>query len=372
MTSYPILQNYEELVFTKDITWRTRQVSTHGHDRIVDLNSFNPQWKPFHKRGVKHRDNVGIEPQGEYEFPIIEGPGCIVNIWFTFTPYNLRKLLKYYRPWEARKKVKLRIFFDEEKYPSIDSPIGDFFGVGFGQYREYRSKYLEETSGGYVCRFPMPFKKQARVMISNTSDSQTIEAFYGAVTYRQYKSGFPHEPFYFHARYREEIPTSPGIPYKLLDAKGEGFYAGCVLNQENIKKRVGYRFLEGNTKIYVDGETNPSLEYTGTEDLFQGAWYYAGGTFSAPYSGCTVHSWKKIGIFRFLRGYTRTNRVSQYRFHEQDTIPFQKSLLVFTHHGEFDEIPANQSSVSYYYARKPVSTNWDPLKRGDFPDEGYY
>ncbi|MHA2297308.1 MAG: glycoside hydrolase family 172 protein [Candidatus Hodarchaeales archaeon] len=369
-TSFP--SNYEELIFKKDIPWRIKQVSTHGHDRIVDLSSFNPQWKPFKERGIMHRDNLSISPQGELEFPVMEGPGCIVNIWFTFTPYNLRKLLKYHNQWKARKEVKLQIFFDDDDVPCVDSPIGDFFGVGFGQYKEYQSKYLEETSGGYICRFPMPFKKKARVVIKNTNDKHHIEAFYGAITYRQHDNDFTHNPLYFHARYREETPTTSGIPYKLFDAKGEGFYAGCVLNQENIKRRDGYRFLEGNTKIYVDDETTPSLEYTGTEDLFQGAWYYIDGTFSALYSGCNVHSWKKMGAIRFLRGYSRTNRISQYRFHEQDAIPYRKTILVFTHHGEFDEIPTNQSSVTYYYARKPVDANWNPFKEGNFPDEGYY
>ncbi|MHA1450258.1 MAG: glycoside hydrolase family 172 protein [Candidatus Hodarchaeales archaeon] len=347
--------NYEDYIYAQDIPWKTKQVSTHGHDRLVDAKKvFLPQLKPFRKRGVLHRDWVTIEPNNEFEFPVMEGPGCIVNIWFTFSSYSFSKFMKYNSSWEARKKIVIQIFFDDEKVPSVNSPIGDFFGVGFGKYRDYQSKYLEETSGGYICRFPMPFKKNARVVVKNTNQKKALE------------------PYYFHARYREEIPTVPRIPYKLFDAQGTGFYAGCVLNQENVKRGDGYRFLEGNTKFYVDGEITPSLEYTGTEDIFQGAYYYASGSFSARYSGCTVHSWKKLGLIRYLRGYTRRNKISQYRFHEADAIPFKKSLLVFIHHGEFDEIPTNQSSVTYFYARKPVKTNWDTLKLGEFPDEEYY
>ncbi|MFX1254793.1 MAG: glycoside hydrolase family 172 protein [Promethearchaeota archaeon] len=370
MTSFLTPSKYEEIVFMKEIEWTTKQVSTHAHDKLLELNPFNRQWKPFKERGIKHRDRTRIEPQKKFEFPLIEGPGVIVNIWFTFLAHSL-DLRKYYNSWEIRKKVYLRIYFDDEKLPSVDSPIGDFFGVGFGKYREYQSKYLEETSGGYVCRFPMPFKKKARIEICNTSEKETVEAFYGAITYRHYKSDFPYEPFYFHAQYREEQPTIPEVPYKLFEAKGEGFYAGCVLTQENIKRRDGLRYLEGNTKFYIDGDTTPSLEYTGTEDIFQGAWYYIDGAFSAPYHGCTVHPWKRAGLITLFRAGFRKNRVSQYRFHELDAIPFQKSLLVFIHHGEFDEISTNQSSVTYFYARKPIQTNWEPLKKGEFPDEYY-
>ncbi len=362
---------YEEMIFIKEIPWKIKQVSTHSNETPLVAHRTQKQWQFMVERGLKHQDYIQIKPQSKFDFPVLgEGLGCIVNIWFTFSS-GLLSLRKYYNSWEIRKKVFLRVYFDDEAIPSVDSPIGDFFGVGFGKYREFKSKYLEETSGGYVCRFPMPFQKNARIEINNTSKKETV-IFYGAITYRQYEDDSPQPSYYFHAKYREERPTIPKIPFKLLDASGEGFYIGCVLNQENVKRSDGLKFLEGNTKFYVDGETYPSLEYTGTEDIFQGAWYYIGGAFSAPYHGCTVHSaWKKAGMLGFVRSAFRKNQVSQYRFHEMDAIPFKKSLLVFTHHGEFDEIVANQSSVTYYYARKPIQTNWEPLKKGEFPDEYY-
>ncbi|UCE14793.1 MAG: DUF2961 domain-containing protein [Candidatus Heimdallarchaeota archaeon] len=368
MSSYVDFSNLEELVFCKNIEWKTKQVSTHSHDKPLVAHFTQRQWKFMVERRLKHQDYTIIDPQSKFHFPVLEGPGCIVNIWFTFSS-GLVSLRKYYNTWEIRQKVYLRIYFDDEKTPSVDSPIGDFFGVGFGKYREFKSKFLEETSGGYVCRFPMPFQRNTRLEVVNTSEKNVI--FYGAVTYHQYDKPFTHKPYYFHSKYREEMPTTPEIPYKLLDAKGEGFYIGCVLNQVNIKRSDGLRFLEGNTKFYVDGEYEPSLEYTGTEDIFQGAWYYIAGAFSAPYHGCTVHSWKKAGILGFIMSGYRKNQISQYRFHEVDAIPFRKSLLVFTHHGEFDEVQTNQSSVTYFYAHHPIQTNWEPLKTGEFIDEYY-
>ena len=209
--------------------------------------------------------NMPIPPNSSYEFPIIEGPGKIVNIWLTIAPYNLRKALKYYTQWEVRKKVIIKVFFDDEKNPSIDSPLGDFFGVGFGKYgigknRDFKSQFLEETSGGYICRFPMPFKKNARIVITNTHSEKEVRAFYGAITYLQYIDGYNIEnPLYFNAKYREERPTELQIPYKVLDIKGRGLFVGFLLNQENIRRRNGLTFLEGNTKYYIDGENVPSL-----------------------------------------------------------------------------------------------------------------
>jgi hypothetical protein len=367
----------DKIATEKDLKWKIKQVSTHGHDRVTIAEPILPSWKPFAKKGLKHRDNMPIPPNNSYEFPVIEGPGKIVNIWLTISPYNLRKALKYYTQWEVRKKVTIQVFFDDEKNPSIDSPLGDFFGVGFGRYgigknRDFRSQFLEETSGGYICRFPMPFKKKARIVISNTHDEKEVRAFYGAITYMQYVDGYNIEnPLYFNTKYREERPTELQIPYKVLDIKGRGLFVGFVLNQENIRRRNGLTFLEGNTKYYIDGEKEPSLEYTGTEDIFQGGWYYMNGAFHAPYSGCTVHTYKKLGLIPLIRSYFKKHKISQYRFHSYDAIPFEKSFLGFIHHGEFDEIMTNQSSVSYFYAQKPVKCNWDSLKHEQFVNEYY-
>jgi hypothetical protein len=320
-----------------------------------------------------HRDNVRIGPGETFEFPPLAGPGCIVNIWVTFMPFKMRELTKYHSSWDARKKLRIRIFFDGEQEPCVDSPIGDFFGVGFGEYKEFESKYLEERSGGYVCRFPMPFVASARVTITNTDDRRAVATFYGAITYKAFDDpGAMADPYYFHAIYRQEIPTRKEIPYKILDVKGEGFYAGMVLNIENTKRGNGLTFLEGNTKIYVDDGQAPSLEYTGTEDLFQGAWYYVSGEYSAPYAGLTVRSLAKLGPFRTLLGAPfLINKTSQYRFHEHDAVPFSTSILAFIHHGEFDEVLTKESSVTFYYAKKGSSINMSPLENGEFPDEYY-
>ena len=223
------------------------------------------------------------------------------------------------------------------------------------------------TAGGYVCQFHMPFRHSARVDIVNKNENLWVPAFYGAVTYLAYRDESPLEnQAYFHAQYRQEHPTHKGEPYLILDtsatatADAAGHYVGVVLSTEAVNRRAGFAYLEGNTKMWIDGEAEQSLEYTGLEDYYQSAWYYVKTSqrsrteFSAPYHGLTVKSFNRLGLLgaTMLAG-TKATRTSQYRFHPEG-IPFQHSIRVACHHGEFDEIEGIYSSVAYWYQAHPL------------------
>ena len=184
------------------------------------------------------------------------------------------------------------------------------------------------------------------------------------MTYLHYENELPLEnQAYFHAQYRQEYPTTRLNPYLILDTEKMGLhnqpghFVGVVLSTEAVEAKSGFAYLEGNTKIWVDGENDQSLEYTGLEDYYQGAWYYvktrdrAVTEFCAPYHGLTVKSLNRFGFLgsTLLASIVRT-RVSQYRFHPEG-IPFEHSLRISCHHGEFDEIAGNYSSVAYWYQR---------------------
>ena len=215
------------LAYLKD--YRAGQVTTHGHDRPIP--PLLPSWKEF--AGTMHRDNVPIPPGGKWCFDEIQGPGKITNIWCTVAPpidfnlleekvtlpallrnwKHLRQVFPYHRFPDLLKNVWIQIYFDDEPLPSVDAPLGDFFGVGFGEYKHYVSRYLEMTDGGYVCQFHMPFRKKARVEMVNKNAALWVPAFYGAVTFLRYPNDLPLEnQAYFHARYRQEQPTTRGEP----------------------------------------------------------------------------------------------------------------------------------------------------------------
>jgi hypothetical protein len=364
------------LPYLKD--YRVGQVTTHGHDRPIP--GLLPSWREF--AGTMHRDNVPIPPNGKWSFDEIEGPGKITNIWCTAVPpmdFNMledkltlqallrnwgtiRSIFPYHRFWNLLKNVWIQIYFDDEAEPAVNAPMGDFFGVGFGEYKHYQSNYLMMTDGGYVCQFHMPFHRKARIEMVNKNEKLWVPAFYGAVTYMRYADTTPLEnQGTFHAQYRQEQPTTRGEPYLILDttkmgsADRPGHYVGVVLSTEAVDRKSGLAFLEGNTKIWVDGEADQSLEYTGLEDYYQGAWYYVKtrgrqeAEFCAPYHGLTVKSLNRLGFLgSSLLATAQRNRVCQYRFHPEG-IPFTKSIRVTCHHGEFDEIAGNYSSVAYWY-----------------------
>ncbi|MHA1270922.1 MAG: glycoside hydrolase family 172 protein [Candidatus Helarchaeota archaeon] len=360
---------------------KSYQVSTHGHDRLVaDYGHL----KKFHEQGIKHRDHVSIGPGETFTFPKIIGPGKINNIWMTAMPMLksekgkpmkepksllaiikkpkiFRRILKFHKFPYLLKNVYIRIYFDGNKNPSVDAPLGVFFGSGFGEYKHFMSRYIGMTSGGYICQFHMPFKKDARVEIVNTLEDRGVLLFFGAVTYMRYESEeFLKNQGYFHAKYNFEEPTQEGKPYTILSVpKGKGHFIGLVLNTRSLKKKNGFLNLEGNMEIYVDGESTPSLEYTGTEDVFQGAWYYIKpGTrdqseFCAPYHGLTIKSLNKWDtIMNYLLQPHIHCKSSQYRFFPEG-IPFIKDFKCIIHHGEFDEIPCDYNSVAYWYQDSP-------------------
>lgn len=255
-----------------------------------------------------------------------EGAGCVHRFWVTIAPREDVSILS---------QVILRMYWDGEQYPSVECPIGAFFGVGFGEQKDYISMPLEETSGGYNCFWPMPFHRSARWTLSNGSD-KPIDAFYYNIDYTALES-LPAATRHFHAQFRRENPTTPGRNYTILDTVGEGHYVGTALFMAG---RGGLYFLEGNEMVYIDGADKPSVEGTGTEDYFCSGWYFDRGTYCAPYHGLIIKDEAR-------------SRISAYRWHIEDAIPFSKSIRFTIEHGTGNGTTADYSSVAYYYLAGP-------------------
>ncbi|HOX29138.1 MAG TPA: DUF2961 domain-containing protein, partial [bacterium] len=273
-------------------------------DKLIDtlpfLKSYRTTQESSYDRTGGNEDYVSIEAGASATLADVKGAGCVSRIWITIASADLYIL----------RRCVIRMFWDGETEPSVEAPIGDFFGVGFSQYRHFSSIPLGMTSGGYYCYFPMPFAKSARIEVENQSPKK-ITAFYYNIAFHKYESlKDPDKIAYFHARWRHE-KTMPGSNYTLLEATGAGHYVGCNMNMQGSKP-FSLWFLEGDEMIYVDGEQHPpAIHGTGTEDYFNSGWYFNKGEFSAPYHGLTI----KDHI---------TPRVSAYRFHIPDPIPFKK------------------------------------------------
>jgi Protein of unknown function (DUF2961) len=276
-------------------------------------------------RQRKNNDFLRLEPGEVVTIFQHRGAGTVHRFWITIAPRTDVTILS---------QLILRMYWDDDKYPSVESPIGAFFGVGFGEQKDYISAPLNETSGGYNCYWPMPFHKSARWTLTNRS-AKEVQAFYYNIDYTALKS-LPADTRHFHAQFRRENPTTAGKNYTILDTTGSGHYVGTAL----FMSGRSLDFLEGNEMVYVDGSTKPTIEGTGTEDYFSSGWYFDRGLYSAPYHGVVLKE-------------EHPARISAYRWHIEDAIPFTKSIRFTIEHGAQNTVSADYSSVAYYYLAGP-------------------
>ncbi len=166
-----------------------------------------------------------------------------------------------------------------------------------------------------------------------------VGAFYFNVDIETHRQ-LPREMLYFHAQFRRTRPTERGKPVMILETTGKGQYVGTLLSMQPLRGR-GLGYLEGDEQVFVDGEKEPSIIGTGTEDYFSSGWYYDTGVYSAPYHGVTIKD-------------TDKGRINTYRWHIEDPIPFEKSLRFQIEHGGVNDAPnMDYTSVAYWYQTHP-------------------
>ncbi len=312
-------------------------------------------------------DRYVVEPGATHTLADISGAGAIRHVWVTINstePNYLRRLV-------------LRAYWDGMDRPSIEAPIGDFFGVGHGRVSNYWSQPLNMVTGGgpesqdraaMNCFFPMPFSGGARITVENQGE-EPVRALYYYVDYDSYDS-LPDDALRFHAWWRRENPTPPRLNlsdksnnfqktneltnldghdnYLILDAEGRGHYVGCVLSVDNINPIPNFNwFGEGDDFFWIDGEKEPSLRGTGTEDYFCQAWGYPGGFNSMPYHGISYPPHPSDGPDRYAGKWT------MFRFHIQDPVMFERSLKFSIEHGHANVQANDYSSVAYWYQTLP-------------------
>jgi hypothetical protein len=239
----------------------------------------------------------------------IKGPAVIRHIWLTFSEArpNWLEANGSARPDE----IVLRMYWDDNKEPAVEAPLGDFFAAGFGQRHEIRSAPVQVEGGdGYNCYWPMPFFRHGIITITNEG-KKNGRSFYYHIDYTE-GDQLLNNTAYFCSQYRNEFPEKTGHDYLILDAEGEGQYVGTVMS---VRSRSPFWFGEGDAKFYVDGEKKPTIQGTGTEDYFLMAWGLHEALF--PYFGCTSMSsnFEDLGVEYCL-----------YRWHIADPVRFTKSL----------------------------------------------
>lgn len=235
----------------------------------------------------------------------VYGPGMIRHIWMTLQ----------LRPNLLRGAV-LRAYWDGSDFPSVECPIGDFFGIAHGRTNHFCNALQAMQEGsGLNSYFQMPFATSARLTLTNESDER-IDSLYYSVDYTVGDT-VDTDSLYFHAAFMRENPTEMKRDFPILPLRhGRGRFLGCVIG---VRTRSPQWWGEGELKVYLDGDTDlPTICGTGTEDYLGSAWGV--GEHFALYAGCPYIAFDANARWQTL--------ISFYRFHIADPIFFGKDIRV--------------------------------------------
>lgn len=305
----------------------TLEEGVHGHQ----ARELGVGWKvnPF----------VWIEPGQTHTLADIEGPGAVQHIWMTPTG-NWRYTI-------------LRVYWDDEKEPSIEVPVGDFFGMGWGEYAPLNSLPIQVNPGSSFNSFwVMPFRRKCKITMENTA-AERMNVFY-QITYTA--TEVPDDAAYLHAQFRRSNPTVGSIHTLVDGIKGKGHYVGTYIAwQVNNRGWWG----EGEMKFFMDDDKEfPTIIGTGAEDYFLGSYNFE----NKKTKEYEAYSTAFAGLHQIISPdglYESQQRFGMYRWHLQDPIRFENRLRVTIQdlgwRSDHRYLPQKSdiSSVVYWYQTEP-------------------
>lgn len=321
---------------------------------LATLRSYQTKRSSSYDRTGGNADSVKVPPGATVPLLETEGPGMVTHIWFTISSkeqYHLKNLV-------------LRAYWDGETDPSIEAPVGDFFGLALGEYFLYQSALTTVSSiKAMNCYFPMPFGKSARITASNEGKLQA-DAFYFNIDFVRFAT-LPPDMGYLHAQYRQATPC-PGWThdwsneyaaevngkknlngegnYVFFEAQGRGHFVGVTHGV--VQNQEGW-WGEGDEMIFLDGGTSPAITGTGTEDYYNGAWNFGGINGAEPFS--YLHN----GAPHIVDPERIGGRYCLYRWHLEDPVTFEKGIKVTIEHGHANNRSDSFFSTAYWYQNEP-------------------
>ncbi len=314
------------------------------------LRSYKARRSSSWDRSGGNADSVPVAVGQTATILDVKGAGVVTHLWFTIASDDQHHL----------KNLVLRAWWDGESSPSIEAPIGDFFGLGLGEYFTYQSALLAvapvKALNSY---FVMPFATAAKITVTNEGKKKT-DALYFAADYVTLDS-LPGDVARFHAQYRQAAPGKGWTDnwgneygddingkknlngegnYVYMEASGRGHFVGVT---HAVEQNQEFWFGEGDDMIFIDGDALPTINGTGTEDYFNGAWDFNGQPFAYMHNGAPyIVDAERIG-----------GRYCLYRWHTESPITFEKSIKVTIEHGHANHRSDNFYSVAYWYQTEP-------------------
>jgi hypothetical protein len=328
-----------------------------------------PFLKTYTAERISSYDRTGANADGDQAHPIqpgetrtlgeVQGPGIITHLWIAFFSTETYHLKKYV----------FRIYWDGEASPAVEAPLGDFFGLGLGEYFTWESGPIAVGSQKALnCFFPMPFRKSAKLTITNEGE-RPLPAFYFNIDWQKHQS-LPADMAYFYAEYRQAVPNKgwtddwklnsepkvnnkPNLNgednYVFFEAEGRGHYVGATLS---VLQNQGDWWGEGDEMMFIDDPSKPHINGTGSEDYFLGAWCFGGCGLSFFGNHFPTFQSQRFGN-PVNGGDSRGAKWMVYRFHTDSPVPFTRYFKMTIEHGHANHRSDNFYSVAYWYQDRP-------------------
>jgi hypothetical protein len=249
--------------------------------------------------------------------------------------------------------LRLQIEFDGQTM--VDSPLGEFFGAGLGadsvQSLMFGTVRQPEGSLSLSAWWPMPFARTARVSLVNTTDDPAPRIDSDVVTAPDPQwapalaSG---RAGYFTAR-SHAGPTTLGQDWVFADEHGHGKFVGVSNTIRGSRTKTAFSddapyFLEGAERVYTDGALSPQWYGTGTEDFYEGGWYFKDGTrFSDPLTGQPDQRTATRGCADYC--------VAVYRLMLAEAIDYHSAIRFGIEHGKRNMVGPEYSSTAFLYTQ---------------------
>jgi hypothetical protein len=269
---------------------------------------------PTGAKGEGAKENRGAKGHAFETIPVgrshvladIKGAGTIDRLWMTIED----------RSPDALRGLRLEMFWDGAATPAVSVPLGDFFLHGAGEMVPMETALLASPEGrSFVSYIPMPFRKGARVVVTNESAKQVNLIFYD-INYRSLPRQ-PKDALYFHAWWSREQATRLGRDFRILPRiAGRGRFLGASITVLTNPVYNDTWWGEGEVKIALDGDRadRPTLVGTGAEDYIGTAW--GQGAYINRFQGAPIANWAGGGRWTF------------YRFHIPDPVWFARDIEV--------------------------------------------
>jgi len=316
-------------------------------NQLQAARTINDRWQSLIESrtipDLENQTSTTIPPQAAGTMVELPGP-LMINHW------TLHVQPADPQSWSALDKARLiddavlRVYYDGQASPGIDVPLGDFFGNAWNK-RSFSSVWMTSAEDGFECRLPLPFKQGIKVELLNGSDHSVSVAFHYST--RPYPTNLTG---YLHAEYRKSGPGG-GRNHAVTKINGRGKYLGCFLGVTGLD--ASWWILEGDERMWVDGQSNPVWLGTGLEDYFNGGWYYRGVAFGGLNGNLDRAPF----------------RSAQYRHQHADPVTFNQYFFM-----EFERMNDEQSgrpvngyfeSTAYLYMEKPTPVAACPVDRND-------